>query len=33
MPQKQLTPNAIDDLTDGAPLSDIVERIEFLAAV
>jgi predicted transcriptional regulator len=33
MTQKQLVLNAINDLPDDAPLSDIVERIEFLAAV
>ena len=34
MTQKQLVLNAINDLPpDDAPLSDIVERVEFLAAV
>jgi predicted transcriptional regulator len=33
MTQKQLVLNAVNDLPDDAPLSEIVERIEFLAAV
>jgi predicted transcriptional regulator len=33
MTQKQLVLNAINELPDDAPLSEIVERIEFLAAV
>jgi predicted transcriptional regulator len=33
MTQKQLVLNAINDLPDDASLSDIVERVEFLAAV
>ncbi len=33
MTQKQLVLNAINDLPDDAPLSEIVERIEFLAAI
>jgi len=33
MTQKQLVLNAVNDLPDDAPLSEIVKRIEFLAAV
>ena len=33
MTQKQLVLNAINDLPDDAPLSEIVERVEFLAAI
>jgi len=33
MTQKQLVLNAINELPDDAPLSEIVERIEFLAAI
>jgi predicted transcriptional regulator len=33
MTQKQLVLEAIKEMPDDAPLSEIVERIEFLAAV
>ena len=33
MTQKQLVLKAINDLPDDVPLSEIVERIEFLAAI
>ena len=33
MTQKQLVLEAINELPDDAPLSDIVERVEFLAAI
>lgn len=33
MTQKQLVLQAINDLPDDAPLAEIVERIEFLAAI
>ena len=33
MTQKQLVIQAINDLPDDAPLAEIVERVEFLAAI
>jgi len=33
MTQKQLVLEAIEELPDNAPLNEIVERVEFLAAV
>ncbi len=33
MTQKQLVLEAINELPDDAPLSDIVERVEFLAVI
>ena len=33
MTQKQIVLEAIDELPDDAPLNEIVERVEFLAAV
>ena len=33
MTQKQLVLDAINELPDDAPLSEIVERVEFLAAI
>ena len=33
MTQKQLALQAISDLPDDAPLAEIVERVEFLAAI